>query len=66
MKGRSGVNQDNNGFYGEPPRAEHARQEGHVPYTANAVILQRLDFEACDSDTFDYAWRTRLENSRIS
>ena len=66
MKWGSGVNQDNNGLYGEPTRAEHTRQEGRVLCTPRAVILQRLDFEACDFDTFDYVWRTRLENSRIS
>lgn len=66
MAGGSGVNRDNNGFYREPPGTEHTRQEGHVLCTAKAVILQRLDFEACDFCAFDYAWRARLENSRIT
>lgn len=60
------MNQDNNGFCREPPCAEHTGQEGHVLRTATAVIVQRLDLGACDLDTFDYAWRTGLENSRIS
>ena len=55
MTGGSGVNQDNNGFYREPPCAEHTRQDRHVLCTVKAVILQRLDFEACDFDAFDYA-----------
>lgn len=66
MTGGSGANQANKGFYGEPPHTEHTGQEGHVPCTAKAMILQRLDFEACDFDAFDYTWSTRLGNSRIS
>lgn len=55
MIGGGSVNQGNNGFYREPFCAEHTRQEGHILCTVKDVILQRLDYKACDSDAFDYA-----------
>lgn len=66
MKEGSGFNQVNNGFYREPPHWKHTGQEEHVLCTVKAVILQKLDFEACDFNDFHYVWRTKLENTRIS